>query len=92
MKMIYKKYEGSQPKLMASFQKYLVGLGMTEFLPVHVDHCPQSFALVLTHKSGVKISYSGDCRPSKSFAKAAFRSTLMIHEATFGDELLNNAI
>jgi hypothetical protein len=40
-------------------------MGVVQFLPVHVDHCPQSFAIVITHKTGIKISYSGDCRPSK---------------------------
>lgn len=57
-----------------------------------MDHCPQSFAIVLGHKAGVKISYSGDCRPSLEFAKAAHKSTLLIHEATFGDDLADNAI
>ena len=67
-------------------------MGIVQFLPVHLDHCPQSFGIVITHKTGIKISYSGDCRPSKDFAKAAHKSTVLIHEATFGDDLLNNAI
>ncbi|KAL6122186.1 hypothetical protein NUSPORA_00806 [Nucleospora cyclopteri] len=33
-----------------------------------------------------KISYSGDTRPNKAFAKIAQNSTLMIHEATFEDD------
>ena len=66
-------------------------MGINEFLPIPVDHCPQSYAVVIGHKSKVKISYSGDCRPSEEFAKAALNSTLLIHEATFGDDLQENA-
>lgn len=47
------------------FYEYLNQENIVNFQPVHVDHCPQSFALVITHKTGIKISYSGDCRPSK---------------------------
>lgn len=65
---------------------------MSEFLPSHVDHCPQSFGVTVTHKTGIKISYSGDCRPSPDFVKNSYKSTLLIHEATFGDDLLANAI
>ena len=64
---------------------------MVEFLPVPVVHCPQSHGVVITHSSNVKISYSGDTIPVKSFAKAAQNSTIMIHEATFGDDLVENA-
>lgn len=48
-----------------------------QVLTVPVDHCPQAYGLVLTHKRGWKIVYSGDTRPclalikaGKSFARA----------------------
>lgn len=54
-------------------------------------HCPQSHGIVITHKSGIKISYSGDTIPVNNFAKASLNSTILIHEATFGDDLIQNA-
>ena len=41
---------------------------------------------------GRKFSYSGDCRPSKEFAELANKSDVMIHEATFKDEMKEDAI
>jgi ribonuclease Z len=67
---------------------YMKEWGLAKFKPVYVVHCPQSFGIVIEHKSGIKISYSGDCRPTLQFIEEAANSTLMIHEATFGDDLL----
>jgi ribonuclease Z len=38
-----------------------------------------------------KIAFSGDCRPSARFAAIGERSTVLIHEATFEDELVGDA-
>ena len=54
-------------------------------------HCPQSYGIAIKHESGVKISYSGDTIPCAQFINASTNSTLMIHEATFGDDLADNA-
>jgi ribonuclease Z len=59
---------------------------------VKVQHCHLSFALVLKFKSGFQISYSGDCRPSESFALAGQGSDLLIHEATLDDSKRAEAI
>jgi ribonuclease Z len=67
-------------------------LGIIKFLPVPVIHCPQSYGIVVEHMSNIKISYSGDTRPAPEFAKAAKNSTILIHEATFGDDLADNAL
>ena len=66
-------------------------MGVTEFYPCPVIHCPQSYGICIKHTSGVKISYSGDTKPCAEFAKAALDSTILIHEATFGDDLSRNA-
>lgn len=39
----------------------------------------------------LKISYSGDCRPSKAFSTIGKDTTVLIHEATFDDELAGDA-
>lgn len=42
-------------------------------------------------RPGRKIVYTGDTRPPKNFAKFAEKADLLIHEATFDDELLERA-
>lgn len=64
---------------MKKFGDYLKEIGVTEFLPVPVIHCPQSHGIVVTHKSKVKISYSGDTIPVHAFTQAAKNSTILIH-------------
>ena len=48
-------------------------------------------AVALTFPNGFKVSYSGDCRPSKQFANIGRNSTVLIHEATFDDDLQEDA-
>jgi ribonuclease Z len=43
-------------------------------------------------RPGRKIVYSGDTRPTKSLLRLAEGADLLIHEATFDDELLDKAI
>jgi len=76
---------------LKEFQKFLVENQIVEFLPVFVDHCPQAHGLVITHKSGVKIVYSGDTRPCETLVKYGMNATILIHEATFNDSLAKNA-
>lgn len=57
----------------------------------HVHHCHGAMAVVFGFPNGFKIAYSGDCRPSEYFAKIGKGATLLIHEATFDDELQGDA-
>ena len=41
-----------------------------QFETVPVLHCYNAHAVVLTHKSGWKLAYSGDCLPSDRLVKA----------------------
>lgn len=65
---------------------------------VAVDHCPEAYATVIRFKVGhpnmnnFTLSYSGDCRPSENFSVIGKNSDLLIHESTFGDEHINDAI
>ena len=62
---------------------------------VRVTHCPDAFAVVLDIKDDTnvyRVSYSGDCRPSSDFAKAGQNSDILIHEATFDDEMKSEAV
>lgn len=76
---------------LIEFQKFLMVVGMKEFLTVLVDHCPQAHGIVITHNSGIKIVYSGDTRPCENLVKYGKNATILIHEATFNDSLAKNA-
>lgn len=49
-------------------------------------------AVSLTFPTGFKFSYSGDCRPSAAFAEIGKDSTVLLHEATFDDQLQGDAL
>ena len=66
--------------------------GLSQFAAVDVTHCHGAKAVSLTFPTGFKVSYSGDCRPSKSFVEIGQDSTVLIHEATFDDKLQGDAI
>ncbi|KAL2156566.1 hypothetical protein VTH82DRAFT_1311 [Thermothelomyces myriococcoides] len=58
-----------------------------------VDHCYEATAAVLTFPdTGLKLAYSGDCRPSQPFAELARGAHLLVHECTFEDELAGDAL
>ncbi|KAL6054622.1 TRNase Z endonuclease [Balamuthia mandrillaris] len=68
-------------------------MGFSEFSAVPVIHCPDAYAFIIQHsKLNWKIVYSGDTRPSEVLAATGKDATLLIHEATFEDELASEAV
>lgn len=59
---------------------------------VFVNHCKGAQAISITTKTGFKISYSGDARPSADFAVIGKGSHVLVHEATFEDEMRMEAM
>jgi ribonuclease Z len=55
-------------------------------------HCQSSFTTALTFDNEFKLAYSGDTRPTRSFVDIGRNATLLVHEATFDDELIEEAI
>lgn len=75
-------------------------LGLKRLESVRVIHCSHAFALVLESSDfdqgdpktpGWKIAFSGDTRPCPDLVNAAKNATLLIHEATFEDNMLEEA-
>ncbi|PQE02981.1 tRNA processing endoribonuclease protein [Rutstroemia sp. NJR-2017a BVV2] len=66
--------------------------GLTSIQACYVDHCRGALAVAFNFPNGFKVAYSGDCRPSKDFVHIGKGATLLIHEATFDDELQGDAI
>lgn len=66
--------------------------GLVRIDAARVDHCHGALACVFTFPSGLRVAYSGDCRPSRAFAKIGRDATLLIHESTLDDELRGDAL
>ncbi|GIL54053.1 hypothetical protein Vafri_9612 [Volvox africanus] len=58
-------------------------LGLVRWHSVAVHHCRDAWGLVLEHRDGWKLVYSGDTRPCPALISAGRGATLLIHEATF---------
>ena len=67
-------------------------LGIQSCTAIPVNHCAHSFAVVFHGTSFGSLAYSGDCRPSKKFAEAAYNADILIHEATFADGMEADAV
>ncbi|XP_071712234.1 tRNase Z TRZ3, mitochondrial [Rutidosis leptorrhynchoides] len=76
--------------------------GLDGVISFPVVHCPMSFGVVLKGVDrvdsdgrmipGWKIVYSGDTRPCPELIEASRGATVLIHEATFEDALVDEAI
>jgi ribonuclease Z len=67
-------------------------MGLKSVTTVPVEHCYLSSGIVVETLEGFKFTYSGDCRPSKELALIGQNSDLLIHEATFKDDLKEEAM
>lgn len=56
------------------------------------NHCLGATTCAFTWDNGFKFAYSGDTRPTQEFIRIGRGSTLLLHEATFDDELHEEAI
>lgn len=65
---------------------------IAKFECVPVEHCPRSYACRFETATGLKVLFSGDTRPCESVTKAGNGVDLLIHEATMGDDLQDEAI
>ncbi|KAG7670989.1 hypothetical protein Ndes2526A_g01222 [Nannochloris sp. 'desiccata'] len=66
-------------------------LGLLGLATVPVRHCSDAFGIVLRHRTGWSLVYSGDTEPSEALVRAGAGATLLIHEATFEPLLINEA-
>ena len=62
-----------------------------DFGTVPVIHCASAYGIVMKHSIGWTIVYSGDTRPCQELVRAGKGATLLIHEATFEDNMFEDA-
>ena len=65
--------------------------GLSQFAAASVPHCHGAKGVAVTFWTGFKFTYSGDCRPTRSLVEIGKGSTVLLHEATFDDELKGDA-
>ena len=65
--------------------------GLASITRIPVPHCWLSYGTQLELTSGLRIAYSGDCRPSSAFAQGCKGAHLLVHECTFGDDKQDHA-
>ena len=58
---------------------------------VPVIHCKNAYGVVVSHKKDWRIVYSGDTRPCPALTRVGRNATLLLHEATLEDDLLDHA-
>ncbi|KAL6559908.1 tRNAse Z trz4, mitochondrial [Orobanche gracilis] len=88
--------------ILKSLGKVLSEAGLEALISFPVVHCPPSFGVVLKAANringagkivpGWKIVYSGDTRPCPELVEAARGATVLIHEATFEDSMVEEAM
>ncbi|KIJ28166.1 hypothetical protein M422DRAFT_235713 [Sphaerobolus stellatus SS14] len=66
--------------------------GLSDIYTVRAFHRGLCHSIVIKHAEGWSVVYSGDTRPNDSLAQAGHNATLLIHEATFGDDQAEAAI
>jgi ribonuclease Z len=84
----------SQQKVPESMYPWL--LGLSDIQAVFVEHCYGAQAVALSIPTSnpqklFKVAYSGDCRPSAPFSVIGRGADVLIHEATFDDDLEGDA-
>ena len=80
--------------------QYLASMGITDFSTVLVPHCrgAQAISCAFSTPSSspsdqpFRLSYSGDTRPSRNFTAIGRGSHVLIHEATFDDDMRGEAL
>ncbi len=76
----------------------LESIGISDLVNVQVQHCSQAYGVAITLKplsddmELIKIVYSGDTRPCDALISIGMNATILIHEATFEDKKIDDAI
>ncbi|CAG8709460.1 21706_t:CDS:10, partial [Rhizophagus irregularis] len=89
--LFWKQQKGNNTSL-DSLQYLKNSMRINKVETVAVIHCPNSFGISIEHSDGWKIVYSGDTRPCDDLVRVGKDATLLIHEATFENDLTEQAL
>ncbi|EQC33229.1 hypothetical protein, variant [Saprolegnia diclina VS20] len=71
---------------------FLQRTGFRDLYSVPVQHCYDAYGLILVLADGTKLVYSGDTRPCARLVSQGMHADVLIHEATFEDAMLDDAV
>mmetsp|Transcript_3023 Transcript_3023/g.7548 ORF Transcript_3023/g.7548 Transcript_3023/m.7548 type:complete len:538 (-) Transcript_3023:299-1912(-) len=77
---------------VAAVRQSLEDLGLATMHNVRAVHCAHAWGVVFQSKRGWKVVFSGDTRPCPDMVEAAKGVDLLIHEATFDDDMAAEAL
>ena len=79
------------PEIEKSIKEAYGTLCINNVTNVSAKHCFQSYSVIIDHRFWGRIVYSGDTRPNAQLVKHGQNARLLIHEATFENDLLEEA-
>ncbi|CAG8471280.1 700_t:CDS:10 [Dentiscutata erythropus] len=86
------KQNASPKKISTSLKSLKESINLKNFEAIEVIHCPFAYGICIEHLDGWKIVYSGDTRPCDNLVNVGKNATLLLHEATFENDLLEEAL
>jgi len=78
-------------EIQETYDSITEGLSLKELEMVKVHHRQCPYAIVITHKDGYKLTYSGDTTPCDALIEAGQGSDILIHEASLEDGMEEDA-
>jgi ribonuclease BN (tRNA processing enzyme) len=85
-------FEGLGKERREGYEDAVKGCGLQTIAYCRVQHCHDAFGVAVTWPNGLRIAYSGDCRPSDALVSIGQGATLLIHECTFDTDMQDHAI
>jgi ribonuclease Z len=76
---------------VANSERLKQSLGLSRVATVNMMHGTRAYGLVINHQDGWSLAFSGDTEPTENLVHAAPGATLLIHEATMGDDQVEMA-
>ncbi|KAJ6605846.1 hypothetical protein B0H10DRAFT_2076138 [Mycena sp. CBHHK59/15] len=85
------RIEGAEPwtdyeRSSAAGMRLCVALGLQSFHTIDVFHQVKCYGVAMRHQDGWSIVFSGDTLPTQTLVRGGWGATLLIHEATMGDD------
>lgn len=65
---------------------------IVDVISVPVEHCFDSWGLVVTLGTGQRVVFSGDTRPCQRLIQVGRHADVLVHEATFGEDEHDHAV
>ncbi|KAF7357029.1 hypothetical protein MVEN_01039500 [Mycena venus] len=85
------RIEGAEPwtdyqRSSAAGMRLCIALGLQSFNTIDVFHQVKCYGVSIRHQDGWSIVFSADTLPTQSLVRGGQGATLLIHEATMGDD------